>query len=90
MPRAAACPAVRVVSTPPYPTKNAPEDAMSDSAHEEAHTGPIQTPKQLFWVSLAAFVVPVLIIIGLVAYVTSANKLSPGATDDEQAIAMRL
>ena len=63
---------------------------MSDSAHEEAHTGPIQTPKQLFWVSLAAFVVPVLIIIGLVAYVTSANKLSPGATDDEQAIAMRL
>lgn len=63
---------------------------MSDSTHEEAHTGPIKTPKQMFWVSVAAFVVPVAIIIGLVQYVTSANKAAPGATDVERAIAERL
>ena len=40
---------------------------------------------------IVAMVISILmVIIGLVAYVTSANKLSPGATDDEQAIAMRL
>ncbi len=63
---------------------------MSDNMHEEAHTGPIKTPKQLFWVSMAAFVLPIFIIIGLVFYVTSANKLAPGATDTERAIAQRI
>jgi len=63
---------------------------MSDSTHEQAHTGPIRTPKQLFWVSMAAFVVPVFIIIGLVFSVTSANKAAPGSTDVERAIAERL
>ena len=47
---------------------------MSDNHHEEAHTGPIKTPKQLMWASLAAFVIPVFIIIGLVAYVSSESK----------------
>ena len=64
---------------------------MSDNnTHEEAHTGPIKTPKQLFWVSVAAFVLPVFIIIGLVYYVTSSNLLAPGATDVERGIAERL
>ncbi|MBH1963633.1 MAG: cytochrome c5 family protein [Comamonadaceae bacterium] len=63
---------------------------MSDNMHEEAHTGPVKTPKQLFWISFAAFVIPVFIIIGLVYYVTSANKLSPGATDTERAVAQRI
>ncbi|MGB3067307.1 MAG: c-type cytochrome [Ottowia sp.] len=63
---------------------------MSDNTHEEAHTGPIKTPKQLFWVSIASFVLPVFIIIGLVAYVTSANKKAPGATDTERATAQRI
>lgn len=63
---------------------------MSDNTHEEAHTGPIQTPKQLFWVSVAAFVVPVFIIIGLVYAVTSGNKTAPGASDAQRAIAERL
>lgn len=63
---------------------------MSDITHEEAHTGPIKTPKQLFWVSMAAFVLPVFIIIGLVFVVTSANKLAPGASDVQQGIAERL
>lgn len=63
---------------------------MSDNMHEEAHTGPIKTPKQLFWVSFASFVLPVFIIIGLVFFVTSANKKSPGATDTERAVAERI
>ncbi|MFD1712642.1 c-type cytochrome [Ottowia flava] len=63
---------------------------MSDITHEEAHTGPIKTPKQLFWVSVGAFVLPVFIIIGLVYFVTTSNKLAPGATDVERGIAERL
>jgi cytochrome c5 len=47
---------------------------MSDSTVEEAHTGPIKTPKQLLVTVLFAFVVPVFIIIALVAYVVSDNK----------------
>ena len=38
--------------------------------HEEAHTGPIKTPKQLLLAVFYSFVVPVFIIIGLVYYVT--------------------
>lgn len=47
---------------------------MSDSTQEEAHTGPIKTPKQLLLTVFFAFVVPVAVIMGLVAYVTSENK----------------
>ena len=47
---------------------------MSDSMQEEAHTGPIKTPKQLLLAVFLSFVVPVLIIMGLVAYVASENK----------------
>lgn len=47
---------------------------MSDNTHEEAHTGPIRTPKQLLLTVFFAFVVPVGIIMGLVAYVTSETK----------------
>jgi len=49
---------------------------MSDSTQEEAHTGPIKTPAQLLWASAIAFVVPVVIIMGLVAYVVSDSKPS--------------
>ena len=63
---------------------------MSDNSHEEAHTGPIKTPKQLVWASIFAFVVPVFIIIGLVSYVTSANKPAAGAVNTEKAVAERL
>ncbi|MEY4712460.1 MAG: hypothetical protein RIS88_1910 [Pseudomonadota bacterium] len=44
---------------------------MSDSTQEEAHTGPIKTPKQLLWAAFFSFVAPVFIIIGLVYYVVS-------------------
>ena len=63
---------------------------MSDITHEEAHTGPVKTPKQLFWVSLGAFVLPVFIIIGLVYYVTSATLPAPGVSEVQRGIAERL
>jgi cytochrome c5 len=65
---------------------------MSDNSHDqhEDHTGPVKTPKQMLLLSLASFVIPVFIIIGLVFYVTSANKPSAGAVDTEKATAMRI
>lgn len=63
---------------------------MNDNKHEQAHTGPIKTPKQVFWVSLAAFIVPVFIIIGLVNYVTSSVKSGAGSTQTAEKIALRL
>ena len=62
---------------------------MSDH-HEEHHTGPIKTPGQMLATSIYAFVVPVFIIIGLVYYVTSANKPAAGQNDMEKAIAGRI
>jgi cytochrome c5 len=64
---------------------------MSNSHDQhEAHTGPIKSPKQMVWASIASFVVPVFIIIGLVFYVTSGNKEAPGASDAERALAERI
>jgi cytochrome c5 len=65
------------------------EDTMSDHAHD-AHTGPIKTPAQLLWTSFFAFVAPIFIIIGLVYYVTSADKPAAGAVDQELATAIRI
>jgi cytochrome c5 len=65
---------------------------MSDHHdHDEAHTGPIKTPKQLVWAVLFAFVVPVVVIILLANYVTTAAKLAAGtAALDVQAVAERI
>ncbi len=64
---------------------------MSNSHDQhEAHTGPIKSPKQLVWASIASFVLPVFIIIGLVYYVTSANKEAPGTSDAERSLAERI
>ena len=60
------------------------------TAHEEAHTGPIKTPKQLLAAVFFSFVVPIFAIIGLVYYVTSANKPAAGAANSAQAIASRI
>jgi cytochrome c5 len=58
-------------------------DSTHDSTHdEEAHTGPIKTPKQLLLMVFFAFVIPVFIIFGLVAYVVSDSKPS-GSTRAE-------
>jgi len=60
------------------------------TAHEEAHSGPIKTPKQLLAAVFFSFVVPIFAIIGLVYYVTSANKPAAGAIDTEKAVAQRI
>ena len=59
---------------------------MSESTHEEAHTGPIKNPKQLLIAVFFSFVVPVFIIIGLVYYVTSGAK--PAGTTDASAMSL--
>ena len=63
---------------------------MSDNHHEEAHTGPIKTPKQLLVAGFLSFVVPIFAIIGLVLYVSSSNKPAPGASNPEKALAERI
>lgn len=52
-------------------------DPHAPSHAEEAHEGPIKTPKQLIWTVIAAFVVPIMIIILLVNFVATGSK--PGA-----------
>ena len=59
-------------------------------AHEEAHTGPIKTPKQLLAAVFFSFVIPIFAIIGLVYYVTAANKPAAGAVDTQKALAQRI
>jgi cytochrome c5 len=61
------------------------EKTMSDTL-DEAHTGPIKTPKQLLLTVVFAFVVPVFIIIGLVSYVTSENK--PAGSNEAEKYAL--
>jgi len=67
---------------------------MSDNshteAHEEDHTGPVKNPKQMLMAVLASFVIPIFVIIGLVYYVTSANKPAAGASDMEKSITERI
>jgi cytochrome c5 len=55
---------------------------MSDSTQEEAHTGPIKTPKQLLVAVFFSFVVPVAIIMGFVFYVATDSKPA-GSTQAE-------
>ena len=59
-------------------------------AHEEAHSGPIKTPKQLLAAVFFSFVIPVFAIIGLVYYVSSADKPMAGADDGGRAVAQRI
>lgn len=65
--------------------------ASHDHDHDDAHTGPIKTPKQLAWAVLFAFVVPVILIILLANYVSTSTKPAAG-TDalEAQAVAARI
>jgi cytochrome c5 len=64
---------------------------MSDSSHyEENHTGPIKNPSQLLGAVFLSFVVPIFLIIGLVYYVTSANKPAAGAVNMERTTAQNI
>ena len=62
----------------------------NDPVHGEDHTGPIKNPKQLLVAVFFSFVVPIIAIIGLVYYVTSANKPAAGTVNMEKSIAQRL
>lgn len=65
--------------------------ASHDHDHDDAHTGPIKTPKQLAWAVLFAFVVPVVVIIMLANYVTTSAKPAAGTGAlDAQAVAERI
>jgi cytochrome c5 len=63
---------------------------MSNQHHEDDHTGPIKTPKQLLLAVMYSFVLPVFIIIGLVAYVVSGNKPQAGSSNAPEAVAARI
>jgi cytochrome c5 len=63
---------------------------MSNQHHENDHTGPIKTPKQLLLAVMYSFVLPVFIIIGLVAYVVSGNKPQAGSSNAPEAVAARI
>jgi cytochrome c5 len=65
-------------------------DNSSANLHDEAHTGPIKSPKQLLLAVAYSFIAPVFIIIGLVFVVTSAYKPAAGSVDPERAIAERI
>ena len=62
---------------------------MSDQ-HEEAHTGPVKTPKQFLALVVLSFMVPVFIIIGLVFYITSQHKPGAGTSNAAETTATRL
>jgi len=63
---------------------------MSDTHHEEAHTGPIKNSKQLLITVALAFILPVILIIGLVNFVGSAPKTGAGVGMQELAQAQRI
>lgn len=66
---------------------------MSDAEQhdDESHEGPIKTPKQLMVTVVASFVVPVIIIIGLVNFVAMAPKPSAGSGGlSPEAVAKRI
>ncbi len=65
--------------------------ASHDHDQDDAHTGPIKTPKQLAWAVLFAFVVPVIVIILLANYVSTDTKPAAGtAAFEAQAVAERI
>lgn len=66
---------------------------MSDphSDIDEPHEGPIKTPKQLITAVVAAFVVPVIVIVLLAVYVSSGSRPAAGSNlMDREAIAARI
>jgi cytochrome c5 len=61
-----------------------------NTAHEEEHTGPVKTPKQLLLMVFYSLVIPIFAIIALVYFVTSGNKPAAGAVNTEKAVVQRI
>lgn len=55
-------------------------------ATEDAHTGPIKNPKQLLLAVFFSFIVPILIIVGLVSYVVSGTHPAGTAEGDNMSL----
>ena len=62
----------------------------SNTTHEVEHTGPIKTPKQLLAAVFFSFVVPILVIIGLVYYVVLDAIPAAGAGNTEKDVVARI
>jgi cytochrome c5 len=62
------------------------QNHATPETHEEAHAGPIKTPKQLLMAAFFCFVGPILIIMGLVTYVSMGNKPSDTAQGGSMAL----
>ena len=59
--------------------------------HSEDHESPIRTPKQLAVVVLLSFIVPIIVIILLVNFVTAGNRTGAGSdSQTEESVATRL
>lgn len=65
-------------------------DNTATGHDDDAHSGPIKTPKQLLLAVLYSFVIPIFLIIGLVHYVTSENKPLAGSVNLEQSTLARI
>ena len=66
-------------------------DANSQHDPDGPHEGPIKTPKQLILAVLYAFVVPIIVIVLLVMYVTGNGRPAAGSTGlTPEAIALRI
>ncbi len=73
------------------PDQEQHRDQTTDHADVDAHEGPIKTPKQLIWTVLAAFVLPVIIIILLVNFVALGDQPAAGTQALEaEAVAKRI
>lgn len=66
-------------------------DAHTPHDQDGPHEGPIKTPKQLILAVLYAFVVPVIVIVLLVEYVTTDHRPAAGSTGlTPEAVAQRI
>jgi cytochrome c5 len=65
--------------------------ASSELEVQQQHESPIKTPKQLIWTIVAAFVLPIAIIVLLVNYVAFGDQPAAGSDGfSEQAVATRI
>jgi cytochrome c5 len=68
-----------------------PQPGAQDEPHEEGHSGPIKTPKQLIATVVASFVIPIFGIVLLVSYVDFGAKTAAGSNALEpEAVALRI
>lgn len=66
-------------------------DAQNEIDPDDVHEGPIRTPKQLVVTVFAAFVIPVVLIIMLASYVTTATRPAAGSNlMSPEAVAARI